>query len=344
MNCLFTNIMPPQITINNALQLEDGLFVDVRAPIEFEKDHILEAVNVPILDNMERHVVGKIYKQVCQKTAIEKGMKYYEKKIPQMAEFIKQFKDKTLVVYCWRGGMRSQIVASLFESLGYTVFQLKEGYKSYRKFILDKLTNFKLKPQVIVLHGLSCTGKTALLHKLPNSVDLEGLAQHRGSLYGAIGLKPHTQKMFDNLLLKRLDELNEQKFLFVEGESRRIGDLMLPEVLWKAMSKGTNVSITRDLDVRIKEMVSEYFLNPKIVEEIKEISQRLWKVISKKKKQEMLDCIEQGKFAEAARILLVNYYDPLYEHTLNKMDYALEVNCNDVDKAVEELKKFVEIK
>ena len=191
------------------------------------------------------------------------------------------------------------------------------------------------------MHGLTCTGKTALLQKLPNSINLEGLAQHRGSLYGAIGLKPHTQKMFDTLLLKKLKELNDKEFVFIEGESRRIGNLMLPEFLWKEMCKAENVLIERDLPIRVKEMVKEYFLDEKIVEEIKKISANLWKVISKKKKQEMLDFIDAKEFEKAAEILLVYYYDPLYDHSLSKLNYSFTINCNNVDEAIKEIMENV---
>ncbi|MBT4651780.1 tRNA 2-selenouridine(34) synthase MnmH [Candidatus Woesearchaeota archaeon] len=335
--------MPETITIKEALALNNPIFVDVRSPKEFQQDHILNAINIPVLSDEERHIVGTIYKQVSQDQAIEKGMEYYEEKIPQIKEFVKNYKEKTIIVYCWRGGMRSKIIATLFESLGYKTYQLKGGYKTYRTLILEQLTNFKIKPKLFVLHGLTCTGKTNLLQKLPNAIDLEGLAQHRGSLYGAIGLKPRSQKMFDNLLLKKLEELNNQPFIFIEGESRRVGDLMLPESLWKAMKKGNNLLIERDLNIRIKEMVKEYFLNPKIVEEIKEISSKLWKVISKEKKAELLTNLNNNEFEKAAEILLINYYDPLYNHSLNKINYSSTIKNNDLDVCIKELLEKVSL-
>ncbi|HLD72994.1 MAG TPA: tRNA 2-selenouridine(34) synthase MnmH [Candidatus Nanoarchaeia archaeon] len=335
--------MPEKITVQEALKLKDAVFIDVRAPVEFEEDHLLEAVNLPILSDEERHIVGTIYKQVSQNLAIEKGMGYYQEKIPRMTEFVSQFPGRPLVIYCWRGGLRSKIICDLFESLGYQTYQLKDGYKAYRALVLEELTHFKLEPKLFVLHGLTCTGKTALLQKLSNSLDLEGLAQHRGSLYGAIGLKPRSQKMFDNLLLQKLKELNSQEFIFIEGESRRIGDLMLPDFLWKAMCSATNVLITRDLDIRVREMVREYFLNPAIVEEIKEITKRLWKVISNKRKEEMLVNLENKEYEQAAEILLTDYYDPLYNHSLNKLTYTFEVKNNQLDPALKEILEKVKL-
>jgi tRNA 2-selenouridine synthase len=333
--------MVNKINIKEALELKEAVFIDVRSPGEFAGDHILGAVNLPILTDEERHEVGLIYKQVCQKEAIEKGMEFYEKKIPAMTKFVEDFKDKTIVIYCWRGGMRSEVITTLFESLGFKTYQLKGGYKTYRALVLEKLTEFKLKPKLIVLNGLTCTGKTALLQKLPNSIDLEGLAQHRGSLYGAVGLKPRTQKMFDTLLLKQLKELNNEKFIFIEGESRRIGNLMIPESLWKEMLKGTNVYVERDLPIRVKETVKEYFSNEKMIEGIKKVSESLWRVISKKKKEEMLQALENKEYEKAAEILLTDYYDPLYNHSLKKKEYSFTVNCNDVDDCVKELMEKV---
>ncbi len=329
--------MPQKITVQEALKLKNAVFIDVRAPLEFEEDHLLDAINFPILSDEERHIVGTIYKQVSQNLAIEKGMGYYQEKIPRLIEFVSQFQGRPLIVYCWRGGLRSKIICDLFESLGYPTYQLKDGYKAYRAMVLEELTNFQLKPKLFVLHGLTCTGKTALLQRLPNSLDLEGLAQHRGSLYGAIGLKPRSQKMFDNLLLQKLKELNPEDFIFVEGESRRIGDLMLPDFLWKAMCSATNVLIFRDLDFRVKEMVREYFLNPLIVEEIKEITKKLWKVISNQRKEEMLTNLEHKEYEPAAEILLTDYYDPLYNHSLKKLTYSFEVKNNELDLAVKEI-------
>jgi len=333
--------MVKQISVEEAFQLKDTIFIDARSPKEYEIDHILGAINIPLLDNEERHEIGIIYKQISQDLAIEKGLGYYSKKIPSIIKIVKPYKDKTLVLYCARGGMRSGIIASLLESIGFKVLQIKGGYKLFRHYILDKLNNFQLKPKVYVLWGLTCTGKTQLLQQFPNSLDLEGLAQHRGSLYGAIGLKPHSQKKFENLLLQRLNELNKKKYIFVECESRKIGNVQMPDFLFKAIMNGANVLITRDLTVRVKEMVKEYFLNPKIVEEIKEITKKLWKVISKKKKQQMLEHLENKEYEQAARILLVDYYDPLYNHSLKKVNYSFEV-CNDVlSEAVEKLKKLV---
>jgi tRNA 2-selenouridine synthase len=334
--------MVKKITVADSFKLENAVFIDTRSPAEYQDDHIIGAINLPILDDQERHEVGLMYKQISQELAIEKGLEFYSKKIPNIVKVIQPHKDKTIVVYCARGGMRSGIIVSLLESIGMKVYQIEGGYKLFRNYLLEQLNNFKIKPKVYVLHGLTCTGKTELLDKLENVIDLEGLAQHRGSLYGAIGLKPNSQKKFENLLLAKLKELNSKDYVLVEGESRRIGDCIMPECLWKAMEKGENIMVTRSLQLRFKAMVKEYFLNPKIAEEIKEISKGLRRTISKENKEKMIELMESKEYEKAAEILLTKYYDPLYEHSLNRMKFSLTINNDSVAEAVKEIKNYLD--
>ncbi|MBU0459704.1 MAG: tRNA 2-selenouridine(34) synthase MnmH [Nanoarchaeota archaeon] len=331
--------MVQKISIEEALKLKNTLLVDARSPHEYSHDHILDAINLPLLNDKEHHMVGTIYIRISKEDAIEKGMEYYAEKVPTIIKTIQPYKDKTIIVYCARGGMRSKIIASLLDSIGLKVYQIDGGYKLFRHYLLEQLNNFKLKPKVYVLHGLTCTGKTSLLENLPNSLDLEQLAQHRGSLYGAVGRQPHSQKKFENLLLKRLTELNNQPYIFVEGESRKIGDLQIPSFLWQAMEKADNLLITRTLPVRVKAMAKEYFIDHP--EEIKEITASLWKVISKKNKTEMLELLEKKEYEQAAEILLTKYYDPLYDYTLKKEAYLFEVNNNHLEEAVKIIKNKV---
>lgn len=336
--------MITKLPIGKALQLENAVFIDVRSPREYEHDHILGAINLPILTNEEHHEVGTIYKQISQKIAIEKGMKYYEEKIPTITNAVKEHRSKNIVVYCARGGMRSGIIASLLDSLGFKVYQIIDGYKGFRNYLIRELADFQLKPRIVMLWGLTCTGKTALLRRFPNSLDLEELAQHRGSLMGAVGLKPNSQKKFENLLLERLNELREEKYIFVEGESRRVGNCIIPEFLFKAMLGGINVKVTRSMEKRIQAMVEEYFSVPEIVDEIKNIIPQFREIISEQNKRLIVSLIEKGDYHEASRMIFEKYYDPLYEHGLKKIDYQFEVNNDKLDRAVKEIKKKVKKK
>ncbi|MEK6863198.1 MAG: tRNA 2-selenouridine(34) synthase MnmH [Nanoarchaeota archaeon] len=336
--------MVRKISVEKAFSLQNTLFIDVRTPKEYAEDHILGAVNVPLLDDQERHEIGIIFKQQSREKAIERGMELFPAKIPSIHNAVKDHRDKNIIVYCARGGMRSKIVASLLESIGYNVLQLDGGYKSFRHHILEELNNFRLKPQIICLYGLTCTGKTDLLKNLPNALNLEDLAQHRGSLYGGVGLKPNSQKRFENLLLQRLKELNEEKFIITEGESRKIGDVGIPAFLYAAMKKGTNILVKRSLGRRAEEVVWEYFSTPEKVQEIKEITPKLKEVISGKKKEEVLELIENKHYLEAARILLEQYYDLRYAHHLNKQSFSYEINNDVLEEGIKKIKKIINLK
>ena len=236
--------------------------------------------------------------------------------------------------------MRSSVIVSFLEALKYDVYQLEGGHKAFRKYVSERLDNYQLNPKVIILWGLTCTGKTELLKQFPNSIDIEGLAQHNGSLFGAMNKTPHSQYRFDNLLLQKLDELQKEFYILVEGESRRIGDLMIPAFFYKAMLHGTPVLVKRSLDKRAELCAREY-INEKNKEEAMKISASLNRVISKKKREEMVDHMKKGEFLQASKILLEWYYDPLYAHTLKKMEYVLEIDNDDISEGVEELKKCI---
>ena len=252
---------------------------------------------------------------------------------------IERYRNKTLLVNCWRGGMRSKVVVDLLDSWGYAAFQLEGGYKEYRRYVREQLENFQLKPKLVVLWGLTCTGKTRLLSHFENSLDLEGLAQHRGSLYGSIGLKPKSQKAFENLLLWRLRELNDKRYIIAEGESRKIGEVQVPDLLYRAMLRGTAALVTRSIERRAGHALKEYLNTDENITRVKEVTRHLFKVISRKKQQEALQFLEEGKNKEAVKILLEFYYDPLYGHTLNQKEYAFEINTDDEGKAVKVLRK-----
>ena len=336
--------MVHKITVEEAFKLDNTLFIDARTPKEFSEDHILGAVNVPLLSNEERHEIGIIYKQQSREKAIERGMKHFPAKIPSIYNAVKDHRGKTIIIYCARGGMRSNIIASLLASIGFKVLQLEGGYKLFRHYILEELKNFQLKPKIICLYGLTCSRKTKLVNLFENSLDLEGLAQHRGSLYGGVGLQPNGQKRFENLLLQRLRELNKEEFIITEGESRKIGDVEIPSFLFKAMKKGINIHITAALQTRIKEVIEEYFSSPKKVQEVIKITPTLKNIISKKRKEEIVTLIKEGKYDDAVKILLEEYYDPLYSHTLKNVNFDLEISSDDVEKAKKEIIAKTELK
>jgi tRNA 2-selenouridine synthase len=339
---------PEKISVAKALQLMDKdsskvVIIDTRTPNEFDLDHLPNAVNVPIFSNEERVIVGTIYKQISKSQAISRGLEFYIKNLERILRQIEPYKNKTIIVQCWRGGMRSKAVASLLVMLGYEAFQLEGGYKAYRTYVREQLENFIIKPKFVVLHGLTGTGKTELLMHLPNFIDLEGLSGHRGSAYGGVGLIKSSQKKFENELWQKLKQLNKDydddklKYVFVEGESKRIGDCIIPPFVWKSMVSGVKVEITRTLDNRAQAIVKEYFDSKDKVESIRNITKTLNKNISNKRKEEVILLIENNKFVDAVKILLTDYYDPLYTHSLKELKYDHSINNDDVGMAVAEL-------
>ena len=335
--------MVTQISIHEALQKQKAgnvLFIDTRAPIEFEEDHLPHAINVPIINNEERAIVGTIYKQVSQEKAIDVGMGFYKNRIPQIMNAVELHKDKTIIVYCWRGGLRSKTIASLLEGAKFTVFQLTGGYKSYRNYVREALANYKLTSTLVTLYALTCTGKTVLLKEFSNSIDLEAFAGHRGSMYGSIGIKQNTQKRFENLLLQKLEELKEEKYILVEGESKRIGNAYIPDFFYTAMEQGIKIKIERSLDERSKAGAQEYCDTEEKQEEMRRITKHIHQRMSNKTKEAILIALDKKEYDVAWKILFLEYYDPLYNHYLDKQAYCAVLQ-NDVH-TVEAIKNLLQ--
>ncbi|MDP3729096.1 MAG: tRNA 2-selenouridine(34) synthase MnmH [bacterium] len=311
---------------------ENYLFVDVRSPKEFTEDHIPGAVNIPLFSNEERAIVGTLYKQVGKDVAIDKGLEIVGNKLPEMIKEYQQYKNKRIIVYCWRGGMRSGSVVGLLESLKFDVEQLENGYKDYRRFVREELEKVSI-PPLVILYALTGSGKTEMLQQLENSIDLEGLAQHRGSIFGDVGLRPRTQKMFDSLLLQRLYEVQKEKIIFIEGESRKIGNTMIPLRLWNLMQKATKLKVICPTEQRVERLYKEYCHSldvPLLIQKIRYIQKNL----GKEKAEELIEMLEAGKVKDVIHVILIEYYDKLYRHTVDSKEYSFEVHN------VEELKKL----
>jgi tRNA 2-selenouridine synthase len=303
-------------------------FIDTRAPVEFAVDHIPGAVNIPILDNEERALVGTMYAKVDKELAIKKGYEIYGKKIGFLENELSKIKGK-IVIYCFRGQMRSETITKLALDSGLDAVQLKGGYKAYRQYVREHLHKFRLRPKLIVVYGLTGTGKTELLQQFSDMIDIEGLAQHRSSVYGAVGLKPNTQKMFESLLYQELLSLNSRKYILIEGESRKIGNVMLPEFLFSAMREGIKIKLEASKAERVKRLVSIYAGKPNLIPVLREKTMSLEKRLGKNIVAELLECLDKGDHERFMEILIDKYYDPLYGHTIDGFDYMLTVKFSD---------------
>jgi tRNA 2-selenouridine synthase len=303
--------------------LRSSITIDVRSPAEFEHAHIPHALNLPLFDNEQRALIGTTYKKQSREAAIKVGLPLFGNKMLPMIETVEAWiKDRqkendltkpTIYVHCWRGGMRSAAVAWLLDLYGYKVIQLTGGYKAYRNWVLAQFTiPYSLK----VLGGYTGSGKTEILHALQEKnyavIDLEGLAHHKGSAYGAIGQLPQpSQEMFENIVAEKLLEVNKkQKSIWIEDESQRIGTVLIPTPLFHLMRNSTCYFMTIPFEQRLNFIVEGYgsFDQKSLIEATMRIQKRLGGLETKT----AVDFITAGALKEAFSILL-KYYDKWYE-------------------------------
>jgi tRNA 2-selenouridine synthase len=316
--------------------LRSSITIDVRSPAEFEHAHIPHALNLPLFDNEQRALIGTTYKKQSREAAIKVGLPLFGNKMLPMIETVEAWiKDRqkendltkpTIYVHCWRGGMRSAAVAWLLDLYGYKVIQLTGGYKAYRNWVLAQFTiPYSLK----VLGGYTGSGKTEILHALQEKnyavIDLEGLAHHKGSAYGAIGQLPQpSQEMFENLLAEKLLEVNKkQKSIWIEDESQRIGTVLIPTPLFHLMRNSTCYFMTIPFEQRLNFIVEGYgsFDQKSLIEATMRIQKRLGGLETKT----AVDFITAGALKEAFSILL-KYYDKWYEkNTKNEVLPTIEL-------------------
>ena len=305
-----------------------SIIIDVRSPAEYEHAHIPNALNLPLFDNDERAMIGTTYKKQSREAAIKAGLPLFGNKMLAMIETVESWiaaaqkenglTKPTLYVHCWRGGMRSAAVAWLLDLYGYKVVQLTGGYKAYRNWVLEQFTiPYSLK----VVGGYTGSGKTEILHALQEKnysvIDLEGLAHHKGSAYGAIGQLPQpSQEMFENILAKKLFEVNKNNNpIWIEDESQRIGTILIPTPLFHLMRNSTCYFMTIPFEQRLAFILEGYgkFDAQSLIEATERIQKRLGGLETKN----AVEHIMQGELKEAFSILL-KYYDKWYEKNTKK--------------------------
>ena len=334
-NILKNNCSP--VSFEEALA-EKHLIVDVRSAAEYKGGSVPGAVNVPLFDEDERSVIGTIYKHGGQDKAIAQGFSYVEEKLAELLGAFEPFRDKTVAVFCARGGMRSRSIVNLLLQSGYTAYQITGGYKQYRHNVLEFLESYA--PRIIVLHGLTGTGKTRIIQALDSSIDLEELARHRSSLFGGLDREPNCQKIFETLLVKTARSLGPEPY-FVEGESRKIGRVFIPKSFAMAMKSGVLVNITCSLEKRIERIVEDYPVEgAKKRGEIIKILLSLKQSMGAARVEEMCDLLNSNRLHELVRILLVDYYDQRYARSMSRYTFDLEVSSESISDAAEKLTAF----
>jgi len=319
---------------------EAAVVVDVRSPAEFERGAVAGAVNIPLFSDDERAEIGTLYKALGRDRAVGRGRGLVEGRLAEFAAAFDPFRGREILVYCARGGMRSASVVELLAGLEHKVTQLPGGYKAYRNHLLHKFQH-SLPPRLIVIHGQTGVGKTLLLQRLENRLDLEDAASHRSSVFGAINLNPRTQQNFEAELGRLLDGLDHGRPVWVEGESRKIGGVFMPDALRRQMQISDCVLVTAPLETRVERIVAEYGQTPqKALEQWEQALAQLTRVLGRERTSSMLARIAAGDLHSVAAELLVDYYDPRYAHSMKNNRYGLTVSAEDLDAAAAELEKF----
>lgn len=292
--------------------------IDVRSPGEYAYGHIPGAVNIPLFDDSQRAEVGTLYKAEGNLKAVLRGI---DLAAPEMsAKLLTAFSlsgNGPLRLYCWRGGMRSEAMAWLFSLGGINCILLRGGYKAYRNHILDDLGRDR---KYIILGGLTGSGKTHILRNLMSSgeqvTDLEGLASHRGSAFGALGQAPQpSSEHFANMLFDDLRAKRHDDPVWLEDESRNIGTVFMPDNFFSRMQAAPVIALMMSIDTRLPRLVQEYASFPvdQIIASVMKISKRL----GGDKTKLALDAVRNGDFPAAIRVTL-EYYDKSYNYGLSK--------------------------
>ena len=293
--------------------------IDVRSPAEYAEDHIPGAISAPVLDDAERAEVGTLYKQVSAFSAKKAGASLISRNIARHIEELFRDKDKTWhpLVYCWRGGKRSSAMAHVLREIGWNAETLEGGYKAYRRFVVSQLQSLPPGLEFIVIHGATGSGKSRLLGALQRAgaqvLDLEGLAAHRGSVLGNLPDRPQpTQKMFESLLLQQLSSLQTETPVYVEGESKKIGELHVPDALMERMRASPCILVNTGVEVRVDLLLDEYrhFLSDRDA-----LNKQLDCLIALHGRERIAEWKSITDWRELVRRLLVEHYDPAYKRS-----------------------------
>ncbi len=345
-----------KIKFEDTLNLKNKLYIDVRTFEEYFEDHIPDAINIPLLDEEERKKIGIIYKTQGGHIARRRGVDIITPKLQKLIDLmIEETKNyENIIFYCSRGGLRSYSMASFFSMVAdKNIYTIERGYKGFRNYILNFFDNLEnsISGKFLVVDGLTGCGKTLILKRLKEDgfpvIDLEDLATHRGSAFGKLGIKSDTnQKKFESSLWYELISLKNEKLIIVEGESKKIGRINLPEGFYRLMNNSPHVWLETTMDLRIEILYNDYLSNKPSDNEIKDAILRIKEFCSKKAVEKMLNLLQKKKYKELIEELIENYYDKLYHKKRLKFDeFYKRIFYENLDNGVKELKKvFNEIR
>jgi tRNA 2-selenouridine synthase len=329
-------LLGKKLDIINFLNYSENVpVIDVRSPAEYLSGHIPGATNIPLFNDREREAVGIKYKLEGRVSAIIEGLKLTGPAMhTKLEDALNAAKGGSLLVHCWRGGMRSETMSWLFTLGDIENNILEGGYKAYRNYILQNLSERR---KVIILGGLTGSSKTHILGNLKNNnnqvVDLEGLANHKGSAFGSLGQMPQpSTEHFANLLFEKLIKMNNNMPVWMEDESRNIGTVFLPEKFYSNMQGAPTIVLIMDIKTRLPRLIKEYSSYPP--EALKGSIMKISKRLGGDNTRDALAAVDAGDFEKAIEIAL-NYYDKTYMFGIkrkqtNKVFY-IQTDTDDIE-------------
>ncbi|WP_027458664.1 tRNA 2-selenouridine(34) synthase MnmH [Dechloromonas agitata] len=296
--------------------------IDVRSPAEFAEDHIPGAINCPVLDDEERIRVGTMYKQVSPFEAKKVGAALVSRNIAchLEAQFLDRPRHWKPLIYCWRGGDRSGSMTTIFRAIGWQAGQLEGGYKAWRRHVIEQLEVLPGRFRFHVVCGATGSAKTAILQAIgrlgEQVLDLEGLASHKGSVLGVLPGQPQpTQKWFETSLLQALSALDPGRPVYVEAESRKIGNLHVPEALIRQVRAGDCLNVEATLAARVDFLLRDYAYFFDLPDLLNRRLDALRTLIAGETLQRWQDYVSTADWPVLVRELLELHYDPLYRRS-----------------------------
>ncbi len=306
--------------------------IDVRSPSEFADDHLPGAINLPVLDDAERAEVGRIYVQESPFKARKIGAALVAKNAAVHLQGPLFEKDGSWqpLVYCWRGGQRSGSFASILSQIGWRVELLEGGYRSYRRMVVNALYNEPFRPSVYLLDGYTGSAKTEILSNFERLggqiIDLEGLANHRGSVFGGLLDAQPSQKAFEGALALAISGLDEARPVLIEAESSKVGERLVPPSLWSAMKDAPRIRVTAPVKARAEYLTRTYVEITQDPQGLQAILVKLRPFFSVERMDELEDLALGSEFEALAAALMDEHYDPRYRKSAASPEVSLDLN------------------